>query len=523
MSTMTCVRGRIKGGRYFDSVTLMLVAKELRSVHGVIDAAVVMGTSENKKILAAAGLMDVSLEKAKESELIIVVKSAKTSGDTLSESALNEAEEILARASKKGEKGETSRSASSVGGALKILPDANLALISVAGRYAAAEARQALENGLHVMLFSDNVSLESEIDLKTFAIDNGLLLMGPDCGTAIINGVPLGFANAVPRGDIGIVAASGTGLQEVSSIIANCGGGISQAIGTGGRDVKKDIGGVMFLEALRALKNDDATRVIVLISKPPDKSVFERIVSEAAAAGKPVVAIFLGELNQGQKKLPASIHLCSTLEEAAFVAVALQFGKKVDDVKVQIAEQQREFENRAKLASKKCRPGQKYLKGLFSGGTFCSEAQIILCESLKAVKKLKESLSSEGHTVIDLGEDEFTVGRPHPMIDYSLRNMRIYAEAEDPAVAVILLDVVLGYGAHPDPVAEIGPVIRDVSKKICVVCSVTGTDRDPQNRQRVIAGLADAGALVAPSNAAACALAGLIIQKLPICATGKGE
>jgi FdrA protein len=523
MAAVTCMKGRIKTGCYFDSVTLMLAGKELRNVKGVVDAAVVMGTAENKKILAAVGLIDRSLERAKENEIIIVVKVNDASGsESVAESLLSKAEEILARASKKSEKGELSRSASSLDGAIKILSDANLVVISIAGRFAAAEARRALERGLHVMLFSDNVSLESEIELKTFALDQGLLFMGPDCGTAIINGVPLGFANAVPRGDIGIVAASGTGLQEVSSIIANRGGGISQAIGTGGRDVKKEVGGVMFLEALRALKSDNATRVIVLVSKPPDKSVLERITREVAGAGKPVVAIFLGEHGQGKKKSPSSMHLCATLEEAALVALALQSGKPTNDVQSYLAAQQRELKDRAACASKKCRPEQKYLRGLFSGGTFCIEAQVILGESLSSVKNLKDSLNSEGHTVIDLGEDEFTVGRPHPMIDYSLRNQRIYAEAGDSEVAVILLDVILGYGAHPDPVTEIGPVIREVSKKVCVVCSVTGTDRDPQNRKGVASGLVDAGALVAPSNAAACSLAGLIIKQLPARRAQKG-
>jgi FdrA protein len=278
----------------------------------------------------------------------------------------------------------------------------------------------------------------------------------------------------------------------------------------------------MFLEAFRALKSDNATRVIVLVSKPPDKNVLERITREVDGAGKPVVAVFLGEPGQGKKKSPSSIHLCATLEEAALVALALQSGKPTDDVQSYLAARQQELKDRAACASKKCRPGQKYLRGLFSGGTFCREAQVILGKSLSSVKNLNDSLDSEGHTVIDLGEDEFTVGRPHPMIDYSLRNQRIYAEAGNSKVAVILLDVVLGYGAHPDPVTEIGPVIREVSKKVCVVCSVTGTDRDPQNRRGVASGLVDAGALVAPSNAAACSLAGLIIKQLPARRTQKG-
>jgi FdrA protein len=493
-------------------------------VKGVVDAAVVMGTAGNKKILAEAGLLAPALEKAGENEIMIAIKVADASGGgSVAESLLNKAEEILARASIKSEKSEASFSASSLDGAIKTLSDANLAVISVAGRFAAAEARRALEHGLHVMLFSDNVSRESEIKLKTFALKRGLLCMGPDCGTAIINGVPLGFANAVPRGDIGIVAASGTGLQEVSSLIAHHRGGISQAIGTGGRDVKREVGGVMFLEALRALKSDKATRVIVLVSKPPDKSVRERIVREVAGAGKPVVAVFLGEQGPGKKKSASVLHLCATLEEAALVALALQSGRPTDDVRSYLEAQQREWKDRAASIAEKCRSGQKYLRGLFSGGTFCREAQIILGRSLSSVKNLNDFPDGKGHTIVDLGEDEFTVGRPHPMIDYSLRIQRIHAEAADPKVAVILLDVVLGYGAHPDPLAELGPVIRKVSKKVRVVCSVTGTDRDPQNRRVVATGLAKAGALVAPSNAAACSLAGMIVARLAAGGARKGD
>jgi FdrA protein len=325
---------------------------------------------------------------------------------------------------------------------------------------------RALENGLHVMLFSDNVSLEKEIALKKFAQKRGLLVMGPDCGTAIINGVPLAFANVVNRGNIGIVAAAGTGLQEVSCIISNAGAGISQAIGTGGRDVKQEVGGIMFLEGLKALAKHEPTRVILLVSKPPHKDVLRRIEKLAKTIRKPIVTSFVG----------ASTHedCPSTLEEAALIAVALSQGQPRDEVSTRLVARDKEILRIAKREAGKRKKNQKYVRGLFSGGTFCAEAQVLFKSLLTGVfsnapvgntKQLRDSLVSQKHSVIDLGEDEFTVGRPHPMIDYSLRNRRILVEADDPETAVILLDVVLGYGSHPDPAAELSSVVRQASRK----------------------------------------------------------
>jgi succinyl-CoA synthetase alpha subunit len=429
-------------------------------------------------------------------------------------SALAAVDALLGRATRKSVSGSEVR-AVSLDGALKVLPGANLALISVTGRYAGDLARRALESGLHVMLFSDNVPLEQEIALKQFARKRGLLLMGPDCGTAIVNGIPLAFANAVNRGNIGIVAAAGTGLQEVSCIISNEGAGISQAIGTGGRDVKQEVGGIMFIEALKALAKDDQTRVLLLVSKPPDPSVLRRIEKVLGSVRKPVVTLFIGAATGDRG--PA------TLEEAALQAVALARGQRPDVTAQRLAARAKDLDRLAQRAAARSKRGQQYVRGLFSGGTFCAEAQIIFKDMLGDVysnvpvhgaKQLRDSLVSQQHTVVDLGEDEFTVGRPHPMIDYSLRNRRILEEAADPGTAVILLDVVLGYGAHPDPATELAPVIRKAARKVGVVCSITGTDRDPQNRSRVERALRHAGAIVMPSNAAACKLAGLIARCL---------
>ncbi|MFH1723335.1 MAG: acyl-CoA synthetase FdrA [Elusimicrobiota bacterium] len=511
------VNGRIKKGEYFDSVSLMVVGKEVAALEGVIDAAVVMGTKENKAILRAAGLLIGEFEGADDTDLLIAVKAKSGKAAREVQEKVDGLLDGLKK--KKGAAGEEYRPRS-IEGALKALPDANLALISVAGRYAGDEAMKALEKGLHVMLFSDNVSIEKEIELKNYAKEKGLLVMGPDCGTAIINGAPLAFANVVSRGAVGLVGASGTGLQEVASIISNEGCGVSQAIGTGGRDVKREVGGVMFLEGLKALAQDEATEVIVLVSKPPHKEVLERIGKELGRVKKPVVSVFLGAEPGCLKKY--GVHGTATLEEAAMTAVALAKGKPPREAAKLLRSRDKELKSLAEKAAARRGKGQKYLRGLFSGGTFCTEAEVVfegvirpLYSNAPAGKalKLEDALKSRMHTVVDLGADEFTVGRPHPMIDYSLRNRRIAQEAGDPETAVILLDVVLGYGSNPDPAAELAPVIREASKNVAIVCFITGTDKDPQGRKRVEKALKAAGALMAPTSTAGCRLAADIVRQ----------
>lgn len=505
------IAGKTKTGQYFDSVTLMQIGKEIANLPEVLDAACVMGSKENKTILASSGLLIDDFVTASDTDLLI---SVKVKNQEILEKVFAQIDEVFASKLKRKSNDHDTFNPQSLQSAIKILPGANLALISIAGKYAGNEAMQALKNGLHVMLFSDNVSLETEITLKQYAASKNLLVMGPDCGTAIINGIPLAFANVVNSGNIGIVAASGTGLQELTTVISNHGAGISQAIGTGGRDVKKEVGGIMFLAALNALANDPNTKVIVLASKPPHASVTEKISAAAKHIKKPIVAIFLGASPQEVEKY--GLHAASTFAEAALKAVSLSKGETFEKVQQLLSEEDADIDKLANVLAKKCGKKQKYLRGLFSGGTFCAEAQVILQDSIKDIYsnatlgsslKLENSLKSEKNTVIDLGEDEFTVGRPHPMIDYSLRNRQILHEAENPEVAVILLDIVLGYGSNMDPAGELVPVITKASKKVLLVCSITGTDQDPQKRNKVASALESAGAIVMPTNAAACKLA----------------
>jgi FdrA protein len=510
------ITGFVKKGEYYDSISIMLIAKQLEAIDLVIDSAVVMGTDENKSVLTSSGLSVKEFEQAGEMDLII---SFKTENDSDAEKVILKLNELLT--AKKKESSDSTINPSGIEEALKVVPGANLALISVAGRYAGDVAMKSLEKGLNVMLFSDNVSIEKEIELKKYAKEKNLLVMGPDCGTAIINGVPLAFANVVNRGDIGIVGASGTGLQEVSCIISNSGCGVSQAIGTGGRDVKKDVGGIMFLEALKALAEDESTKVILLISKPPAKEVIGKIVSAVNGIKKPIVSVFLGaspELLKG-----SGINSAPTLEMGAKLAAAFSKGENIAEINDSILKRESEIMKTAAAEAAKLSAGQKYLRGLFSGGTFCDEAQLLAAGKLKDiysntpvanVAKLINTLQSEKHTIIDLGDDEFTVGKPHPMIDFSTRNKKFVSEAEDPETAVILFDLVLGYGSNMTPLADIIPALKEVKETAAgqkrylpVICSVIGTDLDPQNRSAVISALKAEGIIVMESNAAASKLA----------------
>ncbi|MDP1551508.1 MAG: hypothetical protein Q8M06_00645 [Methanobacteriaceae archaeon] len=403
--------------------------------------------------------------------------------------------------------------------ALDLHPNLNLALISVPGQYATREARKALESGMHVMLFSDNVSLEHEIELKQLAARKGLLMMGPDCGTAFISGAPLAFANVVRQGSIGVVAAAGTGLQEIACLVDRWYGGISQGLGTGGRDLKEAVGGLQFIQSFRALLEDEGTRVIILTGKPPAPSVEKKILSMVAGAEKPVIVNLLGG-NREAVRLAGGI-FAGSLEEAARLAVE----------RVGVAAGLTGFsQDLVDEAVQGVLPGQKWLRGLYTGGTLCYEALLALDGHLGDVYSntpirkelaLRDSRLSFGHTVLDLGDDEFTRGRPHPMIEPSIRGERVLVEATDPEVAVLLLDFVLGYGAHRQPVEAISVQLNkamalaaDRGGKLVIVASVTGTAADPQGLDDQVERLRKLGVYVLPSNYQAVAFAKAIIQQL---------
>jgi FdrA protein len=371
--------------------------------------------------------------------------------------------------------------------------DANLALISVPGHFATDEARKALQLGLNVMVFSDNVGIEDEAALKREARELGLLVMGPDCGTAIIGGLPIAFANVVPRGDIGIIGASGTGIQEVSCLIARAGGGISHAIGTGGRDLNAQVGAITTLMAIDALDADAGTRHVVLISKPPADVVAKLVLERVAQSRKPFTVCFLGARDLA---LPANARSASTLEAAAELAIATAVTT-----------------GQARLPLVRSGRG-KLVRGLFSGGTLCTEAQIVFGQAgLEVTSNVPAPGASSmtgakgGHLMTDLGADEFTRGRPHPMLEPAVRDDLLAEALADPEVGVILLDVVLGYGAHQDPAGHLADVLAGRNRGPLILASVTGTDSDPQPRAAQVRKLTEAGVIVADSNADAARMA----------------
>ena len=495
----------VRASFYQDSVTLMRLSRDMEAVPGVTAAAAMMGTPHNRELLQQAGLLAPEGAAAGPADLVIAVIADSPAAADAARAA---AEHALPARRAIAVGNTTAAPPRTLTSALKILPDANLALISVPGAYAGAEALQALRAGLHVMLFSDNVPVETEVALKRLALERGLLMMGPDCGTAIVDGVPLGFANAVPRGRIGLAAASGTGLQETTCTIAREGEGVSQAIGVGGRDLSDEVGGLMMLRALELLAGDAATEVVCLVGKPPGGGVARRLADAAAKLGKPCVAYFAGA------STPAAgpWRVAATLEDAGRAAVALARGTTPAATAFTLTAA--EVERLVADAARGLAPGQRYVRGVYSGGTLAYEAIDLLAGSLAEVAT-SLTTGGSGHRVVDLGEDVFTVGRPHPMIDGRVRREWIDREGRDAGTAVLLVDVVLGYGAHRDPAGEIVPAIRAVRARrpLAVVASVCGTDGDPQSRAAQIATLRDAGVIVMDGNAQAARLAAAIARR----------
>jgi FdrA protein len=493
---------------YHDSVTLMRLTRDMEAVPGVSRAAAMMGTPANRALLKDAGLLTDEGSAAAPTDLVIAVAG---SGESSARAAEAAARAALSSRPAAGPEGRASPRPRTLASALRARPDATLALISVPGLYAGAEALKALRAGLHVMLFSDNVPLETEIELKRFARERGLFLMGPDCGTAIIDGVPLGFANAVPRGRIGLAAASGTGLQEVTCLIAQAGEGISHAIGVGGRDLSDAVSGIMMEQALAALAADGATEVICVIGKPPGPSAAARLHEAVSRLGKRCVVHVVGGAAAPAPTVGAGVHIAASLEDCARAAVAL--ARKERPASTEFTLPAAEVQRLVEEAVRPLEPGQRFVRGVYSGGTLAWEALALLGATLSDVAPGVTGGGS-GHRVVDVGADIFTVGRPHPMIDGTVRREWIRKEGADPSTAVLLLDVVLGYGAHPDPAGELLPALhaaraeaRAHGRHLAVVASVTGTDADPQGRAGQVARLAGLGAAVMPSNAQAVRLA----------------
>lgn len=493
--------------QYQDSVRLMSISREAAKLDGVSKVLALLGTVSNKDVIARLGLKDPAVDAATASDLMICIEAKD---DAAVKAALDNVQAHL-KTKAGGSKAEELKPAT-IEEAADRLEDANFCMISLPGPMAKLDVLSAINRGLNVMLFSDNITIEDEIELKKKAIEKGLLMMGPDCGTAIIAGVPLALANVVRRGDIGIVAASGTGIQEVTCLIDRFGGGITHALGCGGRDLRKQVGGLEMRFGIKKLAATPGNKTLLLLSKPGDPAVLNAVLDEARATGLRTVTCLIGgkpdELNT------EGIIFTRTLEEAAFAALGkpvpeLVFPKALDD-------------RIAKLDSQR-----KYMRGLFSGGTLCYESLVILddkfdIESNVPLRKelfLESPTKGKKHCCVDLGEDEFTRGIPHPIIDTGLRGQRLEEDMRDPTCRVIMMDIVLGFGADPDPASKFAAIINRVRKDLpdggpIIVCSVCGTDADPQSCAQQEKTLEDAGCFVFPTNAqAAKAVARIVLGK----------
>jgi len=522
------IQALLKRNTYYDSIALMSVVQHVKDRGEVDDAGAVMATEANLALLEEAGLLPIAFlaeqEKKPGPEDLLIAIRAKD--EASAQAALTFAEQKLAAPGNRDIAGSASTlPARSLETALRHDGTANFAVISVAGEHAWLEAEQALRHGLHVFLFSNNVSIEQERRLKDLAASKGLLLMGPDCGTAVINGVGLGFSNVAPRGSIGIVGASGTGMQQLICLLAAAGLGISQAIGTGGRDLSEAIGGIMMRRGLELLAHDPQTEVIALVSKLPSKRVAQELLAAAAQSAKPVVATFLGMTTEEFGTVSGDVKLARTHTEGAKLAVSLVGGdsKRVPGESTLLPLQSRLAGERAGLAST-----QRYIRALYSGGTLCYEAMLLLSERIGAVASniplrqewaLTAKETYRGHTALDLGADEYTRGKPHPMIDPTVRLHYLARAAEDTETAVILLDIVLGFCSHPNPAAVYAPVITRLrneavaaGRSLPVIISLCGTEGDPQHLSSQRAVLEAAGAFVFESNEVAVLAAASLVS-----------
>jgi FdrA protein len=522
---VTASRVEVRRGTYHDSVTLMQVSRQAEELPGVAAAAAVAATPVNLELLARQGFA-VDAAGLGPSDLVLCVRAAD---DQAAAEAMEQVEALLAGVGRGGAGGGSSTGGGSgtgsgsgpglgvalprsVRAAARRDPDLNLAVLSVPGRHLHYEITEALQAGLHVFCFSDGLDPATEAACKRLAAERGLLLMGPDCGTAILDGVGLGFANAVGRGPVGIVGASGTGIQEVTCLLDAAGIGISHAIGVGGRDLSPEVGGIMTLRALELLAADNHTERLVVISKPPDPQVARRVADAAAATGKPVVLAVPGL--DDPPELPIGVTFAGSLEEAAAWAAERAGGEGDPVGHSPLADPPPKSPTEPAVVT----PGA--IRGLFSGGTLCYEAMAVVAGVVGRVAsniplrpqwRLADPNRSEGHTFVDFGDDIMTEGRAHPMIDPGLRNERFRREAADPETGVLLLDVVLGYGGHRDPAGELAPLVEEALAGrpggLSVVVSLCGAAADPQGLDGQAATLRTAGALVTRSSAQAARLA----------------
>jgi FdrA protein len=507
----------VRRNRYFDSVFLMQVAHQLAGRPGIHDASAVMGTEANRKVLAelgyGSGALAAELDAAAPNDLVFALEGDEAAVQAVAADPdrwLSRSPHGTAQAGSAEE-----REPRSLEESLALRPDASVAVISVPGQYAAREARAAIGRGLSVFLFSSNVPVKEELALKREAREKGLVVMGPDCGTAYLCGAGIGFANAVRRGPIGIVGSTGTGMQEFASLVHQAGSGISHGIGTGSRDLSDAIGGISTMTAIDALERDPGTKVIVLLSKPAGVETTELLMRRLAACKKPAVGCVLRRPGSPVPGSGGRVRFASTIDEAAVGALEAIGMKPPEGLQGDAAS----MRTAAAAEVERMSPVQRYVRGVFAGGTFCYQTQAILSEAglplysnspLPGTGELNDPRVSRGHSFVDMGAEIFVEGRPHPMIDATLRRGRVAAEGRDPAVALLLLDFILGAISSPNPVGDLIDAISEAKSgargrggHLSVVASVCGTSEDTQGLEAQSRMLRDTGVLVFPSNAQA--------------------
>jgi len=513
----------VKKNFHRDSVQLLHLSEEAKKIEGVKDAAIVMGTTTNKEILQKLDLLTEQGRAATENDMILAVMAES---QPLIEKSLKQIEEmILKPPAVKG------RVFYSIDAALQAVPDANLAIVSIPGEHAREVVLTMLDKGLSVHLFSDHVPPERELELKQYARERGLMVLGPGAGTSIIGGKAVAFANVVKKGKVGIVAAAGTGLQEVSVLLSEAGVGISEGLGTGGGDVKAKIGGITTIQSIDALEQDPETSTIIVISKPPDAQVKRAILDHIAnRTKKPYVTCFIGpEIYDIPPQSRGRVRGTKTLHAAVLEAIRAVEPSRQTEMSKQYVASESELLSLSDKISKGLGQKQRYIRGLYTGGTLAYETLVVLGRMIGDVHsnapldpklKLSDSYQSVRDSIVDLGEEEFTIGRAHPMIDPTIRKMRLIEEAKDPEVAVIMMDFMLGYGSHPDPAGAMLGAISDAkriakndSRVLPILAHVCGTEQDPQPLSEQTAKLRNAGVEVFATNALMAIVSALISRR----------
>lgn len=518
-------RVEVKKGYYRDSIQLLKISEEVKKISGVREALIAMGTDTNKELLKMLGFTYEAIDSITPNDLIIAIGAE-------SEEALSNAYSVAERLLEEGIGEVSSEYYSDIDDALEKNPDITLALISIPGQYVKDIAIKLINKGINLHIFSDNVPIQDEVEIKRRAYEKGVLVFGPGAGTVIVKGLGLGFSNKVKVGNVGIVAASGTGLQEVSSLLSEVGIGISYGLGVGGNDVKDVVGGLMTMSSLKFLEEDPDTNILALISKVPERFTEDKIIDYINMhVTKPIVINFLGGHEHPSSKTKIFTYtLHQTILQVAKLVSEDKYLEAVNKYSI-------EFDDLLKIANelkRRLSTKQKFIRGLFVGGSFTNETLVILREMInniysnspiEGVYKLENPFISVANSIIDIGDEVFTRGRPHPMIDPTIRINRLYKEAVSDDVAVILLDFVLGYGSHNDPVGSHMDVIKQIietneklKRHVIIISHVCGTNEDPQNLQEQINKLKSLNSddvIIMPTNALAAFLAGLIVTYKP--------